>query len=215
MMRTIQLAVACVAVLVASAGQVQAGMITFDSNPDFSYFVTPIYSAGFKFSDITGEGSLGTAKNLDSTSVDNGTVHLMDWVNGGAISTARMEASDSSLFSLSSFDFTSGYLNGSRIASQLSVTGYDIGGGIIANAIFTSSNYSNLVFTQLNLSGSFQNLRYVTFEATGLGNRVGYDNIVVNAPAGTVPEPSSIALFGIGACVMGLSASRHRRRSKK
>ncbi len=33
--------------------------------------------------------------------------------------------------------------------------------------------------------------------------------------ASTVPEPSSLAVFGIGACVAGLGAARRRRREKQ
>ncbi len=210
-MRVIQLSMVCVAVLSAAPGQVRAGIVTFDSSPDNSYWVTPITSEGFTFSDITGEGSLGTDDNLDDFSVNNGTIHLLDWVNvvnGGMLSAMRMEATDGSLFSLFSFDFTSGYIDGSQIANQLSVTGYDTGNAIIANAIFTSSDYSHLSFTRLNVNSSFQGLQYVIFEATGLENRVGYDNFVVT------PEPSFLTLFGIGACVAGLRAARRRRREK-
>lgn len=212
MMKRAILMLAALAVVHVAVGQAKAGIITFNSQPDFTYWLTPINSEGFKFSDITGEGSLGTARNLDGSSVDNGTVHLMDWVNGGSLSALRMEASDNSLFSLSSFDFTSGYLNGTGKANQLTVTGYDISGNVVANAAFTSTAYSNLSFTTLNLSGSFQNLRYVTFEALGNGNRVGYDNIVVNASA-AVPEPSSLALFGMATATFAGYFGWRRRKS--
>jgi hypothetical protein len=42
------------------------------------------------------------------------------------------------------------------------------------------------------------------------------DNIDLNAQqVSAVPEPSSLALFGIGACVAGLGAARRRRREKQ
>ncbi|WP_448547699.1 PEP-CTERM sorting domain-containing protein [Thalassotalea fusca] len=179
-----------------------AGLIDFNTNPDNNYWDTPISSNGFLFTDITGQGSLGTASNLDNASVDNGTVHLMDWVNSGNLSSVRMEAIDNSLFSLNMFDFTSGYLSGSEIATQLSVSGFDIGGNLVASAVFLSNSYSHLSFTTLNLSNAFQNLRYVIFDATGSNNRVGYDNIVVNN-AVSVPEPSSLVILALG--LLGLS----------
>lgn len=212
-MRTIQMAVACVAVLVASAGQVQAGFVTFNLNPDNSYFVTPILSDGFTFSDLVAT-DFGTAENLDSSSATNGTVHLMDWTTSGSLSAARMEATDSSLFSLSAFDFTSGYLDGSSEATLLTVTGYDSVSSVVATATFTPGDWSVLAFTTLSLPGSFQNLQFVTLEATGGSfNRNGYDNFVVNSAA--VPEPSSLALIGIGACFAGVGAARRRRREKQ
>lgn len=182
-----------------------SAVIDFNDNPDDSYWNTPVVSDGYTFSDTTGEGSLGTADNLDDTSVNNGTVHLMDWINGGSLSALRMEAIDGSLFSLSSFDFSSGYLNGSSIANQLVVTGFDALGNAIANALFSSADYSHLAFTTLNLSGGFSGLAYVTFEATGTNNRVGYDNFTVN-----VPEPSSLILLVLG--LMSIAISRVKTR---
>jgi hypothetical protein len=186
-----------------------AAVVTFNSSPDNSYFVNPINSEGFTFTDLTGEESLGTDNNLDDSSVDNGTIHLMDWSNSVPLSTMRMEATGGWLFGLSSFDFTSGYLDGSSIADQLSVTGYDTGDNVVAFAIFTNSDYSNLSFTNLNLSSSFHGLKYVIFEASGTYNRVGYDNFAI------VPEPTSLAVFGIGMCIAGVNAARLRRSKKQ
>ena len=188
-----------------------AAVIDFNTSPDNYYWHTPVYSGGFMFSDITGDGSLGTASNLDHRSVDNGTVHLMDWDNGYSnLSSLKMEASDSSLFDLNMFDFTSGYLRGSSKATQLSVSGFDSFGNLIANSIFMAGEYSHLSFMTLNLDNSFQNLSYVIFDATGRHNRVGYDNIVVNEAA-PVPEPTTMLLFGTG--LLGL-VSYNRKRSQ-
>lgn len=182
-----------------------SAVIDFNDSPDDSYFVTPVISDGFSFSDPSEEGSLGTADNLDDSSVNNGTVHLMDWVNNGSLAELRMEAIDGSLFSLSAFDFSSGYLNGSNIANQLVVTGFDALGNAIANALFSSADYSHLAFTTLNLSGGFSGLAYVTFEATGATNRVGYDNFTVN-----VPEPSSLILLVLGLLSIAISRVKTR-----
>lgn len=42
-----------------------------------------------------------------------------------------------------------------------------------------------------------------------------YDTLTLNINSTAVPEPSSLALFGIGACVAGIGAARHRRREKQ
>ena len=184
-----------------------ATTIDFNENPDDSYWYTPILSDGFTFTDITLEGSLGTADNLDNSSVNNGTVHLMDWTNNSSLTSVRMEATDGSTFSLFSFDFTSGYLNGSRQATQLSVTGYSDQGIAIANEVFSSNSYSYLNFTTLNVSTDFENLAYVVFDATGLNNRVGYDNIVVNEQP--IPEPATFLLFGLG--ILGIAGVSRKK----
>lgn len=207
--RFLSVAAGALAAIFSLAAPGAAAVITFDSSPDDSYWVNPIFSGGFTFTDITGEGSLGTAMNLDGGSVNNGTVHLMDWYNDNGLSSKmRMESTGGSLFGLVSFDFTSGYLDGSSIADQLSVTGHDTSGGVVANAIFTRSDYSSVSFTTLTLDSSFREVKYVIFEATGGYNRVGYDNM------STVPEPTSLAVFGIGMCIAGGNATCLRRNRK-
>ncbi|WP_354623328.1 PEP-CTERM sorting domain-containing protein [Psychromonas sp. MME2] len=191
-----------------AAGSANAGVIDFNSNSDYNYWQTAIVSNGFTFTDVTGQGSLGTARNLDSESVDNGSVHLMDWVNGGSLSSVKMEQTDGVLFDLNSFDFTSGYLNGGNIASELSVNGFDAGGNLIANSLFTVADYNQFSFTTLNLSQAFQALSYVVFDALGYRNRVGYDNIVVNESV-PVPEPSTLLVLGLG--LAGVAFSRKKK----
>jgi len=41
------------------------------------------------------------------------------------------------------------------------------------------------------------------------------DNVQFSVAASPVPEPTSLALFGIGACVAGFGAARRRRRDAK
>ncbi len=211
-MRTIQLAVACVAVLVASAGQVQASMLTFDAQPE-QYFVSTITEGAYVFnSNFDGFGT-----NNYPLWPSNGTMHLMSWTNYASLSGFTLSHSLGNLFNVSSFDFAGGYVIGGDPVSSLTVTGF-LGASIIQTASFTggidftASGPSSL--TTLSLFG-FSGVDSLVVEATGSSNRAQYDNFVVSEGAAAVPEPTSIALFGIGACVMGLGASRRRHRAKK
>lgn len=69
--------------LLSSVAIANATTIDFNSNADNNYWVSPVTSNGFMFSDLTpggipGVSYLGTASSLGSngTSVTNGTVHL-------------------------------------------------------------------------------------------------------------------------------------------
>lgn len=202
MFQKMLLPITCIAVLATFNTKLSADVVDFNSNPDFTYFVTPIFSGGFTFTDLN-SNSFGTAENLDNSSASNGTVHLMDWTNNGTVSLSRMERTDGASFTLSSFDFTSGYLDGTNTVSDLTVRGYDSAGIELVSAAFTSVDYSEMNFTNLTVSG-FDDLSYVTFEGIGDNNRMGFDNFVVS----NIPEPSSLAVFGTGLCVLLRRRSR-------
>ena len=80
-------------------------------------------------------------------------------------------------------------------------------GAAIASSLFLNGQYNHTSFTTLNLSTSFQDLSYVIFSASGSNNRVGYDNFAVNEST-NVPEPASLALFGL--CLAGIGVFRRR-----
>ena len=46
------------------------------------------------------------------------------------------------------------------------------------------------------------------------GGSIGRVELSYKSSVSAVPEPSSLALFGIGACVAGIGAARRRRREK-
>ena len=73
---------------------------------------------------------------------------------------------------------------------------------------FTVSAGQNLFW---GVSGLTSNVATVQIDATG-GGVSGWDNFVFGESAATVPEPTSLAIFGIGALGMVV---RHRRKQKQ
>jgi hypothetical protein len=72
-------------------------------------------------------------------------------------------------------------------------------------------------FTASNFLG-INRLEIFTISGTDAGRGgefVAIDDFTINEFVAAVPEPSSLAVFGIGACAAGLGAARRRRREKQ
>ncbi len=54
----------------------------------------------------------------------------------------------------------------------------------------------------------------VTVNGQVYGGRVLATGTITDLSATAVPEPSSVALFGLGACIAGVGVARRRRREK-
>lgn len=192
MMRTIQMAVACVAVLIATAGQVQAGFIgytitvnvtaadvapgSFDSNP-WSFSSVPSSFLGTFDADDTVVGGISNLV-LTVGGLDIAVSHPVEAVN--------------------SFDPNTLILSWSQIDPSFS--GFKVGFGPIG-LLGTPSNYAVAV------ERSFRSPRDPFYQSPQ--NWVGTYSIAPSTAP--VPEPSSLALFAIGACVAGLGPRRRRR----
>ncbi|MDA9856660.1 PEP-CTERM sorting domain-containing protein [Rubripirellula sp.] len=206
MMRTIQLGVACMAVLFATAGRSEAGIITFESfanaGTDYDSYASPFDVDGYRF---TGNG-VGNDYLIHQTG-------STDFAGSTALAPFRddthtFQRIDGSPFSLVSFDYAETY----RVfgAGSVTFTGIFAGGGSI-NKVVTNDGIFG--FETATFAG-FNNLSSVSFSFGGSDDvRFQLDNINVNVAA--VPEPSSLAMFGIGAGVMGLVSIRRRRRERK
>lgn len=134
----------------------------------------------FHFIDMSGYG--GPSNGTSSLLEDRAYSITMSKVGGGAFSL------------LSLLDYSAG-------AGQLSITGNFIGGGSINSIVGLSSS----AFTSETFS-AFNNLSSVVFQ--GISGGFGLENITVGEGS-TVPEPTSIALFGLA--LAGLSIVRKKR----
>lgn len=203
-MRTIQLAVACMAVLFATAGRSEAGIITFESFAEsgtgFLSYRAPFDVDGYRF---TGNG-VGNDYLIHRTGSTDfaGSTALAPFNDD----THTFQRIDGSPFSLVSFDYAETFT--SIGAGSVTFTGIFAGGGSINKVVTNDGSFG---FETATFAG-FNNLSSVSFSFPGSNDvRLQLDNINVNA----VPEPSSLAMFGIGAGGMGLVSIRRRRRERK
>ncbi len=210
MMRAIQLAVACVAVLVATAGRSEAGIITFEAYAQAGAGAD-LYASPF---DVDGYRFTGNLVVNDYIIFQTGSVHfsgstaLLPFSN----ETHTFRRIDGAAFSLNSFDYSEPQLAPLSPARTVTFTGNFVGGGTIIQAVTSDGviGSQNAVFT------GFSNLSSVVFEyETGSDSGFQLDNINVTSAAAAIPDPSTIVMFGIGAGVMGLVSIRRRRREQK
>lgn len=213
MMRAIQLAVVCVAVLVATAGQVQAGIIGFSINQT--------WSQGAGQSDIVSTSvSLGDAGHFNVDPGFGGEYFDFNFDGSGTFSTIPVESEDYFFlrsYSLNEFigpgnfgDHTSADDDWDTILTPSQTAGvwgasHDGYLGFRSDSgnfgwIDYSFDRTNSVSTMTLLDGAFESQASSGIFA---GATVG---------AAPIPEPSSIAIFGIGACLVGFGVSRRRKR---
>jgi hypothetical protein len=200
---TVALAAAAVATTAA-----QASVINFNglANGNIVYNNSTAVSTG-------GMSFKGSSATYFVTSTYNGGDNSNFSYNGSdfllSYSAFTLASAAAAPFSVNSFDLASWY--DSTPISTVTLTGTFVGGGSISKVLtLTGSNLSKQTgndFTMFNLTG-FNNLSSLTFN--GNNAYLALDNLVVNAAAATtVPEPSSIALFGL-ALAAGALVRRRR-----
>jgi hypothetical protein len=211
---------ACVALMVATAGQVQAALINGD----------------FQTGDLTGWTTFTTG---------NGTIGTPTVVS---FDTAGTGASLASRFSVGQV-INSGSQQGGGIFQSVVVSTpgiYDLYVDIAVARLNSSNNGSAGVFSLLLdgvtidshdfgiFPGGGTTLRSSLAQTVNLAARTYEFRVLVTRPftvpdglgqyldnarfdpvLSTVPEPTSLAIFGIGACVAGLGAARRLRREKQ
>ena len=255
MVRTIQLAVACVAVLVATAGQIQAGMITLtgaelNSDPNASFpssrsrtvngtsldigttstlqinqvlFIYDLFPAGILTASSPTE-TYTLSLNLTRVTDDHDIFYgLWDGTNfltvtsydGEAFQMFDSATSDGVFMNLgtggtttnysSPFGTGSSFTTGGEFSLAFSGSSYHAilpdgsDGPTVTNSAFDRTKPISLL---VGMNGQFE--------------ETSINSLSIGGPSITaVPEPSSLALFGIGACVAGVVAARRRRREKQ
>lgn len=212
MMRAIELVVACVAVLVATVGQVQAGVIITltDNGSDITAAaegqidtsaITNVI-AGLNFGSTGGLADFGAA--VDSTQGLGmvGGIALM--YNGVTFSGPSYPFIEDSV----DFHTDSGNQVGIGFSGSADTEGIILADGYVSGTpISSTGTWLNTEFSDLGVTDGD------SFTWTWDGGGTGKFLTVNVGNVAAVPEPSSLALFGIGACVAG--AARRRRRDKQ
>jgi len=214
MIRTIQRVVVCVSLLVASAGQMYAGFVTYT---DKTSFMAALASSstdnfnnmplGFQESPITRTvGSYGYQAAAVGGFYNVGTTSDFYLSTANRLRPINFTISGGGPTAMGGFFFVTNS-TGSPISDTISVS---INGGLFTQSVTTSSatNFFGWVSTDgtqisslsVALSGEFATVN---------------DLILGQAVVSAVPEPTSLALFGIGAFVAGVGAARRQRRDRK
>lgn len=204
-MKKIALAVAIFAAFAGSSAN--ATVVDFNSQPEV-FFVNTIHDSGYTFNSIAD----GFGTNNNSLWPSNGNVHLMSWTNNGSTSGFTMQADNNSVFSISAFDFGSGYIGQYLPVDSLTVSGTG-GNGAFSQTFTSGVDYNNFgsSLTHLALLSGHTATQY-TFTAFGASNRASFDNISITA-AMPVPEPETYALFLAGLGLMGAIARRRKQKN--
>jgi hypothetical protein len=207
-MRAIQLTAICVAAIGASASQIQGELIVVDSinataSPHpVSSWATGVGKVGWFYTPTFSYELAGIATKFRSADSRTVTAEIYDEFPGdGGV-----------LLRTASFSPLSGVFSGGIFSAPLGLSS-----GVTYFFGFTNVEGLGVNVTNdagaTNLSGG---MRFSTLSGNyNSGPETGYTaQPIIQFQAMAVPEPNSLALCGIGACVMAIAAARRRRRAR-
>jgi hypothetical protein len=172
------------------------------------------------FDNFTGFQDVGTQGGVtfnSFTSLDTTTYNTSGYTNGvvSLNNVAFTYGDDGSVTSASPFTFNSVYLTSAWNHDEI----VDIVGSLNGQQLFSRSLILDVYAPTLE-TFNWAGIDTVTFsvhggtqsEYSGGGSFLAYDNFRINEATSAIPEPSSIALLGLG--LFGFAASRSRKAAK-
>jgi hypothetical protein len=210
-----------IASLLSVSGLANADIITFDEVPSAEAIMTSVDSQGYHF----------TSSHMHTYGcghwdiiASNGTTHLgYESGRGGPITMARQDGGAFSLLSLDVSEFSPNSGGDRPNAEFLRIIGTWIDGStasldLVMDDIKADGIGGVADFDHFTLPSLFTNVVSIVFQGLRFEGRDGgvlVDNLeVINGLVGTdpttnVPEPATLALFGLG--LLGMGAARRRK----
>lgn len=205
MKKILQATIATCALLCLQAGATTIGFEGVVPNTSSIVPVTPYTESGFTFTNLhNATGSDGIFGSAASNSNGTATFVFCTYNNGcGTDVFVTLTAADASPFSLTSID--AGNWQAATTAGSIDLIGHLVSGGTVTTSITAGKTWETFA-----ISG-FHDLISVDFYGRAV-YAVAIDNLELNAtPSSNVPEPTSIALLGLG--LAGLVAGRRRKKA--
>lgn len=181
----------------------RAAVITFEGHPNSGNPTE--YQDGYTFTfAASGWGIFTDAR--DPTWVHNGTTRLV--LADGSPGSVAMSQTNSNPFSLQSFDAATMFTGRS---GTINITGNISGGGTLLASVNVGDTFSPFVLV------GFNNLSSVVFAESVSGawpNTPGLslDNLTVDAPGSSVPEPALAGMVALSLGALGLMRRRKQPR---
>jgi hypothetical protein len=191
MMRTIHWLVACVAVLIATSEPLQAAVIT---------------NGGFETGDLTGWSASGAdLADVVTLIPHSGSYHFLGYDNIGFATLSQ------SFSTLSGSTYDLDFWSHVSSSSSANILRYQLDAGPIVTVPLTLS-YA-LTTDSFIANGPTTTLSFFFETDFGTGAWRIDDVSVTQTSINAVPEPTSLAMFGIVAGAAGIAARRRRRRN--